>query len=157
MEDQVGLPDRFVHEGLVEDRLHRDLEATVRLEMGQVAAGAGREIVDDLDLIAGLKQALYQVRPDEARAPGHQGFHRAAALIGRASPSSWERKKAPTSRKPMPSRRHSEATLPCRSVTVRTTSSIASRSTTSPRLVAGPSTRTPWMARCCLPMSSSRN
>ena len=46
-----------------------------RLEMRDVVDRAGRQVVEHLDLVAALRAALGEVRADEARAAGDQGFH----------------------------------------------------------------------------------
>ncbi len=61
--------------GSLVTRVDRVVEVRMRLEMGDVVDRAGRQVVEDEDLVAALEQRLGQVGADEAGAAGDQNTH----------------------------------------------------------------------------------
>ncbi len=66
----------------LDDRRRGDVEvmdverpAPALAGVGQVGQRTGREVVDDVDLVALGQEPVDQVRTDEARAAGHEGAH----------------------------------------------------------------------------------
>ena len=67
VEDDVALVDQLGHDGLVVYAVDGVVEARVRLEVRDVFDAAGREVVEDVDLVAALEVGVGEVRADEAR------------------------------------------------------------------------------------------
>jgi hypothetical protein len=72
VEDHVAPVNQLGEERLVVDAVDGVVEARVLLQVRDVLYRAGREIVDDRDLVAALQISVRQVRPDEARAARDQ-------------------------------------------------------------------------------------
>ena len=76
MEDELDSPRRRV-DALVAPQLALH-ELDLVLDVGQVVAVAGREVVEHAHLVAALEQAPDEVRADESRAAGDEDFHASA-------------------------------------------------------------------------------
>ena len=61
---------------LLRDGFDRVVERRPRPQVLYVADQAGREVVEDEDLVPGIKQRFRQKGPDEARSAGDQDAHR---------------------------------------------------------------------------------
>ena len=74
MEDDVAVVDQLGEHRLVADRVDRVVEARVFGELLDVVDAAGREIVDDEDLVAARDAGVGEMRADESRAAGDENF-----------------------------------------------------------------------------------
>src|SRR5207248_8841058 len=73
VEDDLDAARRRVH-ALVAPELALD-ELDVALDVREVVAAAGREVVEDADVVAALEQAADEIRADEPGAAGDQHLH----------------------------------------------------------------------------------
>ena len=80
MENHVVAVDQLREQRLVREGIDHVLEFRVDLQMADVADGPGRQVVDDVDLVARIQQCLGQVRPDKARASCNQRSHDASSF-----------------------------------------------------------------------------
>src|SRR5262249_43493702 len=87
MKDDLALIDELRQQRLVRDRVDDIREPLVGLEMGDVVDRAGRQVVDDGNIMPVLQQAFRQMRADEARASCDQSFH-AGCVPFRKTPTS---------------------------------------------------------------------
>ena len=75
MKHHIAPVDELGEERLVVDRLDEVLEPGAALEVHDVVDGAGRQVVDDDDLVAVLEQGFGQMRSDEAGSAGYERTH----------------------------------------------------------------------------------
>ncbi len=72
MDNDVGAVDQLRQDRRVADGIDGVLEPSICLEMLDVVDAAGREIVDDSDLVAAFQISLGQVRSDKPSSPRDQ-------------------------------------------------------------------------------------
>ena len=64
--------DQPIHDAVVANRFVDELEVGMIDQVGNVVQAAGRQIVDDDDVLALRQQRLGQMTADEARAAGNE-------------------------------------------------------------------------------------
>ena len=73
--DDVALVDELVDDRAREHRVHREVEVAALHQVLDVPARAGREVVEDEDLLSVREQQLGEVRADEAGPARDQRLH----------------------------------------------------------------------------------
>ena len=84
MDDRIAGVDHLCQQRLVGDRVDRVVEPGLRLQVSDVVDRAGREVVQNEDLVAALEQRLSEVGAYESGSSGYQHTQRSVLLrVGR--------------------------------------------------------------------------
>ena len=75
MEDNIHLGRHVGDDPLVEDRIDDVVEIGIALEMSDVFETAGRQVVNDRDLVAPLEERFDEMRTDETGTAGDEHLH----------------------------------------------------------------------------------
>ena len=75
VQHDVDTADGVIDECLVEDRAEDEFEVGVADVVADVVVAAGREVIEDHDLVAPCQQGVDEVGPHEASSPGDEHAH----------------------------------------------------------------------------------
>src|SRR5205085_10741810 len=73
--DHIALVDQFGHGRVVTNALDRVMKSRTGAQMADIINAAGRQVVEDENLIASPETSVGQVRPDEPRPAGAEHAH----------------------------------------------------------------------------------
>src|SRR5581483_8943691 len=77
----VAAVNELVHDGRLHDRFDHEVEAGALAQMGHVPLRAGREVVEDEDLLALVEEKLGEVGADEAGAARDESAAQSRAMV----------------------------------------------------------------------------